>query len=155
VADLVLNVMEVGVAGPSAEFLNEVRVAPNEFEVDRASRPEAVGAEPGQVVAGRLKMVADGGLTDCGNNLPSSDVPSVPRRNSAERGSLREVLLSSESDLAPGGLEDNTIYSETPSPNRGLGSTPRNGCLFICKEPYTRSLVLINTHVCVNRMTRI
>jgi hypothetical protein len=63
--------------------------------------------------------------------------------------------LSSESDLAPGGLEDNPIYSETPSPNRGLGSTPRNCCLFVCKERYTRSLVLINTHVCVNRMTRI
>jgi hypothetical protein len=63
--------------------------------------------------------------------------------------------LSSESDLAPGGLKDNPIYSETPSPNKGLGSTPRNCCLFVCKERYTRSLVLINIHVCVNRMTRI
>jgi hypothetical protein len=67
-----------------------------------------------------------------------------------------EVHLSSESDLAPSrGLEDNPIYSETPSPDRGLGSTPRNCCLFVSKEQYTRSLVLINIHVCVNRMTHI
>jgi hypothetical protein len=30
--------------------------------------------------------------------------------------------MSSESDLAPRRLEDNPIYSETPSPNKGLSA---------------------------------
>jgi hypothetical protein len=68
---------------------------------------------------------------------------------------LGTTSLSSKSDIAPRGLEDNPSTGILPSPDRDMGNTPRNCCLYICKKRPTRSLVLINIYVCANRMTRI
>jgi hypothetical protein len=63
-ANLGLNVPEVGRAGPVPELFDDIRVVAEDLELNGAAGADAVRAEPVEVIAGGHKVVPEGARDD-------------------------------------------------------------------------------------------